>query len=74
MANIVWSKVGCTYCDHAKRLLRTRGIPFEERQIGHGWTKADLVSAVPAARTVPQIFINDQHIGGYTDLVQHLKG
>lgn len=73
MANIVWSKVGCTYCDRAKRLLRTRGIPFEERQIGRGWTKADLLSAVPAARTVPQIFINDQHIGGYTDLVQHLK-
>lgn len=73
MANIVWSKAGCTYCDHAKQLLRKRGIPFEERQIGRGWTKEDLVSAVPSARTVPQIFINGQLIGGFTALSQHLK-
>lgn len=68
MKAIVWSKYQCPYCDQAKALLNSKGIQFEERKIGDGWTKEDLLEAVPTARTVPQIFLDDQLIGGFTEL------
>ena len=72
MKAIVWSKYNCPYCDQAKALLKQRGIEFEERKIGDGWTKEDLLEAVPTARTVPQIFLNDELVGGFTELRQKL--
>jgi len=72
MKAIVWSKYQCPYCDQAKALLTQKGIQFEERKIGDGWTKEDLLEAVPTARTVPQIFLDDQLVGGFTELKQKL--
>jgi len=69
---IVWSKEQCPYCDQAKALLKQKGIDFEERKIGEGYTKEDLLEAVPTARTVPQIFINEEYIGGFTELKSKL--
>ena len=74
MKAIVWSKYHCPYCDQAKALLSQKGIPFEERKIGDGYTKEDLLEAVPSARTVPQIFLDDQLVGGFTELKAHLNG
>ena len=68
MKAIVWSKDHCPYCVQAKTLLSQKGIVFEERKIGDGWTKEQLLEAVPDARTVPQIFLNDELIGGFTEL------
>lgn len=68
MKAIVWSKDHCPYCVQAKTLLEQRGIEFEERKIGDGWTKEQLLEAVPDARTVPQIFLNDELVGGFTEL------
>jgi glutaredoxin 3 len=68
MTAIVWSKYQCPYCDQAKALLNQKGIQFEERKIGDGWTKEDLLEAVPTARTVPQIFLDGQLVGGFTEL------
>ena len=68
MKAIVWSKYQCPYCDQAKALLTQKGIQFEERKIGDGWTKEDLLEAVPTARTVPQIFLDDELVGGFTEL------
>jgi glutaredoxin len=73
MKAIIWSKYHCPYCDQAKVLLRQKGIPFEERKIGDGYSKEELLEAVPTARTVPQIFIDDQLIGGFTELREHFK-
>jgi glutaredoxin len=72
MKAIVWSKYNCPYCDQAKALLKMKGIPFEEKKIGDGYTKEDLLEAVPTARTVPQIFLNEELIGGYTELKSKL--
>ena len=72
MKAIVWSKYHCPYCDQAKALLKQKGIPFEEKKIGDGYTKEELLEAVPTARTVPQIFLDDKLIGGFTELKQHL--
>jgi len=73
MRAIVWSKYHCPYCDKAKTLLKLKGIEFEERKIGDGYTKEELIEAVPSARTVPQIFIDDKLIGGYTELERYFK-
>ena len=72
MKAIVWSKNNCPYCDQAKALLLARGIEFEERKIGNGFSKEDLLEAVPGARTVPQIFLDEELVGGFTELKQRL--
>lgn len=74
MKVVVWSKYNCPNCEQAKALLKIKGIQFEERKIGDGYTKEDLLEAVPAARAVPQIFIDEQLIGGFTELKTHLQG
>lgn len=68
MKAIVWTKYHCPYCDQAKALLKQKGIPFEERKIGDGYTKEELLEAVPTARTVPQIFLDEKLVGGFTEL------
>jgi glutaredoxin len=73
MKAIVWSKNQCPYCDQAKALLKQRGIEFEERKIGDGYTKEDLLEAVPSARTVPQIFLGEELVGGFTELKKRLE-
>ena len=68
MKAVVWSKYHCPYCDQAKALLTQKGIAFEEKKIGDGYTKEELLEAVPTARTVPQIFLDDKLIGGFAEL------
>lgn len=65
---IVWSKPQCSYCVQAKNLLKAKGIQYEERIIGEGWLKEQLLEAVPNARSVPQVFIAGNLIGGYNEL------
>jgi glutaredoxin len=74
MKAIVWSKDSCPFCDQAKNLLKLKGIAYEERNISRDWTREQLLEAVPDARTVPQIFLDEQLIGGFTELRKHLKG
>jgi len=71
---IVWSKNNCPFCVQAKSLLKLKGIEFEERNIStKTWTKEQLLEAVPDARTLPQIFLDDNYIGGFTELRTHLS-
>ena len=72
MKAIVWSKQQCPYCEQAKQLLAQRGIAYEERKIGSDFTREQLLEAVPTARTVPQIFLNDELVGGFTELKERL--
>jgi glutaredoxin len=68
MKATVWSKEQCTFCDQAKALLESKGISYEERKIGDGYTREELLEAVPTARTVPQIFLDDEYVGGFNEL------
>jgi len=70
---IVWSKDQCPYCVQAKALLESRGIDYEERNIMHDWTKEQLLEAVPTARTLPQIIINNNLVGGFTELRRYIE-
>ena len=69
---IVWSKNDCAYCIQAKKLLESKGIEFEERNINDGWDREDLLAAVPTARTVPQIFLGEEYVGGFNELKKKL--
>ncbi len=80
MKAIVYSKEHCPYCTRAKSLLDKIGIPYEEYIIKmpdttkllsenqHWVTREELLEKAPNARTVPQIWIDGEHIGGYTEL------
>ena len=68
MKAIVWSKNQCPYCVQAKALLESKGIEYEERNINEGWDRKDLLAAVPGARSVPQIFLDNELVGGFTEL------
>lgn len=73
MNAIVWSKDACAFCDRAKKLLSQHNIQYEERNITAGtWTKEQLLESVPTARTLPQIFLNNEYIGGFTELQKRL--
>jgi glutaredoxin 3 len=74
MQAVVWSKDSCPFCVQAKALLESKGIEFEERNVSKDWTREQLLSAVPNARTLPQIFLDDKLIGGFTELRRHLQG
>lgn len=73
MKAVVWSKYHCPFCDQAKALLTLKGIEYEEKKIGDGYTREDLLAAVPTARTVPQIFLGEEYVGGFTELKQRLQ-
>jgi glutaredoxin 3 len=73
MKAVVWSKDHCPYCDQAKALLTQKGVEFEERKIGSGYTKEQLLEAVPAARTVPQIILDGKLVGGFTELKKYFE-
>ena len=68
MKALIWSKNNCPYCDQAKALLKSKNIFFEERNINDNWTKEQLLEAVPTARTLPQIFLDGDYVGGFTEL------
>jgi glutaredoxin 3 len=74
MTAVIWTKEQCPYCVQAKNLLKLKGIDIEEKKIGEGFTKEDLLEAVPTARTVPQIFLDGNLIGGFTELQKYFKG
>ena len=72
-STIVWSKMMCPQWTAAKQLLKLNEITYEERMIGDGWSKEQLLEAVPNARTVPQIILKGKLIGGYDQLRAHFN-
>lgn len=65
---LIYSKTYCPYCDRAKALFKAKNVSYEEVMVDD---KPELYADLKrqtGMMTVPQIFINDQLIGGYTDL------
>ncbi len=65
----VYSSAHCPYCVMAKQLLERKGIAYTEIRVDLDPSKRQEMMKKSRQRTVPQIFINNQSIGGYTDLV-----
>lgn len=71
MANIeIYTKGFCPYCHRAKALLAAKDAAFDEIDISMGGPRrAEMIDRAQGRTTVPQIFIDGQHIGGCDDLV-----
>jgi glutaredoxin 3 len=65
---VVYSTLLCPYCHRAKALLRKKGVHFTEIDVGMDRDKREEMEARAHRHTVPQIFVDDQHIGGCDDL------
>jgi glutaredoxin 3 len=70
MAHVeIYTKIFCSYCARAKRLLGDKGVDFAEYDITLGGPKrAEMIQRAEGRTTVPQIFIDDVHVGGSDDL------
>jgi glutaredoxin 3 len=65
----VYSTAVCPYCVAAKNLLKSKGLEWTEVRVDTDAAQRDAMLARSGGRrTVPQIFINDRHVGGYDDL------
>ena len=69
----LFTRPGCGYCVAAKQLLVKKNIKYVERDITDRTHWEEIKSCVPGFRTVPQIFLDGQHIGGFDDLAQHFR-
>jgi len=62
----------CLYCDKAENLLKTKDLPFEKIYIDEDDNAKDYI-VKQGFKTVPQIWLDDNWIGGYDDLVKFLN-
>jgi len=66
---VIYSTGWCPYCSRARQLLQSKGVEIEEIDVeGRPEARAEMI-ARSGRRTVPQIFINQTHIGGCDDLI-----
>ena len=70
MKNItIYSGPLCNYCDAAKRLLTRNNAPYNEIDISKvDGTMDEMIKKANGKRTIPQIFFDDHHVGGYVEL------
>jgi glutaredoxin 3 len=64
----MYTTLVCPYCIRAKMLLKAKGVAFEEIDVSRDHEKREWLVKVTGRRTVPQIFINDEAIGGFDDM------
>ena len=66
---IVYMGPRCAFCDAAKRLLNRNNIPYKEINIAtEDGKKDEMLAKSNGRRTIPQIFFNEYHVGGYEEL------
>ncbi len=65
----MYTKAWCGYCAAAKNLLKSKRADFEIIDVGSDRDQLEQMIELSGGRTVPQIFINDQPVGGYDDIV-----
>lgn len=71
---VIYSKANCPNCVSAKQLLKSKGLEFSECDLTNDPVRqAELFAAYPDARQMPQIFINQQRVGGLAGLQAALK-
>lgn len=70
----IYGKTNCGFCTKAKDLAESRKIKYEYKDVGISQATLDEMQARVSSpvRSVPQIFIGDKHIGGYSDLMKYI--
>jgi glutaredoxin 3 len=66
----IYSTMVCPYCVRAKRLLQRKGVDYEEVLVDQDRGRLREMLERSQRRTVPQIFIDDYHVGGYDDMAE----
>ena len=67
----IYTKTFCSFCWRAKALLESKGVAFQEISVDFGGAeKQRMVERAGGRTTVPQIFIDDTHVGGCDDLMK----
>lgn len=69
----IYTKANCPNCVTAKELLKSKGLEYSEVDVEVGDRLAILLAHTPEARQMPQIWINDQRVGGLAGLQAALK-
>jgi glutaredoxin 3 len=64
----IYTTQWCPYCNAAKALLDEKGVAYEEVDADTPEARSAMIQRAHGRRTVPQIFVGDQHLGGYTDI------
>ncbi|MDB4408478.1 ribonucleoside-diphosphate reductase subunit alpha [Akkermansiaceae bacterium] len=72
-SNIIYGRPDCPYCEQAKMLLKIKGIEFEYIDLAEIGKTAAQVTGRKDVRTVPQIYIGGEYVGGFTELQKHFK-
>ena len=71
MAKIeIYTRPGCGYCTHAKRLLTSKGLKFTEHDVYQQPEMASQMRSRTSGRTYPQIFVAGSAIGGFNELME----
>jgi len=63
----IYSKPQCPYCDMAKRLAEQKGYDLTYKMLNEDFDRETLMETFPGARTFPQIIVDGEKIGGYTE-------
>ena len=66
----IYSRSNCTYCVMATNFFDSKGISYAVYSADDPKIFNEMLERNPQARTVPQIFIDDELVGGYTDLIE----
>lgn len=69
----VYSKEVCPYCDRAKQILKNKDIDYEEIMVDQDDQQLAKMKELSGQKTVPQIFIGDESIGGFDELYELVK-
>jgi len=64
----IWGKPQCPYCVKAKNLAKREGHEVDYKMMGEEFQAGDVRELFPTARTFPQIIVDGEKIGGYTEL------
>tara|TARA_X000000368_G_scaffold264998_1_gene209837 strand:+ start:9 stop:239 length:231 start_codon:yes stop_codon:yes gene_type:complete len=67
----IYSKSNCSYCVMAMNFFDSKGIKYDVYSTDNPEIFNEMLKRNPSARTLPQIFIDDELIGGYTDLIEN---
>lgn len=68
---LIYSKVGCTYCDKLSNLMDSKEIPYIKLTLGEDYTVDDFVEKF-GRTTFPRVLLNDEVIGGMRETAQYL--
>lgn len=72
MGYVLFTKPKCKYCKATRALLQEKGIEYIDKDVSHDELAAEMYQHVPDAQTVPQIFLDNGHVGGFADLFEKL--